>query len=350
MEFLAVLAVAGLALGIINGISSYNQKQDEIDYSRQKDSLDAAEKNISELESYIGSIETGYTDLNDYLDEIDSLQSLVTSNQEYVSIYENILAGDRTGSEEARNIATLENNISIATSNIEAYARQKQLAETNAQNYLTQSAIEKKEAIKTGLSTYSDIMKQRSISNVMASSTGTIKGAYSSAALRQQNELMDYIGVDMKFNADGEGGSFVGKYILLQNQINAQINTNNENIRLLGVNKQQAEMEKTKAQGDLDTQMDNLESEYNKITGETGSLRSNQKAIELQRQNYEIAKSNLNLYKSNAINSLKSYRENAKAAGMTDDDIKKELKGLKNKYDGTEVNDELKSILDEIFA
>lgn len=350
MGFLAVLAVAGVALSTIYAISSYNQNQDEIEYSRQQDSLKAAEQNISSLESYIGSIESGYISLDGYLDKIDSLQSLITSDQEYVGIYESILEGDRTGSEEARDIATLENNISIAASKIEAYKRQKQLAETNAKNYLAQSAIEKTEAVNTGLSEYSDMMKQRSMSNVMASSTGAIRGAYSSAALRQQNKLMDYIGVDAKFNTDGEGGSFLSKYILLQNQINAQINANNEDIQLLEVSKQQSEMEKTKAQGDLDTQMENLESKYNKVTGDTGSLKSNQKALEQQRQNLELAKSNIKLYKANAINALKSYRENAKAGGKSNQEIKKELEALNNKYDGAEVNEELKSMLDEIFA
>ena len=349
MGFLAVLAVAGAALGIIGAVSSYNQKQDEIDYQKQQSYLTAAEKNIGDLNSYLGQLEIGY-DLSSYLDDIDSLQSLITSDQEYVSIYENILNGDRTGSEEARNLAVLENNISITDSNIEAYLRQQQLAETNAQNYLKKASLDKKDAVETGVSTYTDMMKQRSISNVMASSSGAIKSSYSSAALRQENEMMNYIGVDMKFNTGVEGGSFVDKYILLENQITAQINANNENIRLLGESKLQAEMEKTRAQGDLDTQLEKLESEYNRVTGDNGSIASNQRAIERQRQNMEIAKSNLNLWKSNAIKSLESYRENAKNAGMSDADIKNELNAIKNKYKDTDVSEELKSMLDEIFA
>ena len=73
MGFLAVLAVAGVALSTIYAISSYNQNQDEIEYSRQQDSLKAAEQNISSLESYIGSIESGYITLDGYLESHDSL-------------------------------------------------------------------------------------------------------------------------------------------------------------------------------------------------------------------------------------------------------------------------------------
>lgn len=58
----------------------------------------------------------------------------------------------------------------------------------------------------------------------------------------------------------------------------------------------------------------------------------------------------MNLWKKNAIDSLKSYRDNAKNAGMSDAEINKEIKALKDVYNDTNVSKELKSIIDEIFA
>lgn len=346
--------IAGvIASAIVSGVGiyvSHKDKENEIAYTKQQDALNLSNQNKNDIASYLSQIESSYSNIDQYLKEIDSIQSIVTSDQEYVGIYEQILNGDRTGSEEARNLAVLENNISIADSNIEAYLKQQQLAETNAQNYLKQASIEKKNAVEAGISSYSDMLKQQSMSNVMASSSGASKSAYSSAALRQENQIMNYIGVDMKFNRDVEGGSFVDNYILLENQILAQINSNNESIRLLGESKQQAEMEKTRAQGDLDTQFEKLESEYNRVTGDNGSIASNQRAIDTYQQSIEMAKANLNLWKTNAIDSLKSYRNNASAAGISESEVNSYINSLKDGYKDKELPDDVKKALDEIFA
>lgn len=345
MEWLIVGAIA--AVGAVAAVVSYNQNKDELEYQKKQAALTNATNNNNDLISYLGKIQSGQDDINEYLNNIDSLQSLITSDQEYIEIYEDILAGDRTGSEEARNLATLENNIDIASSNIESYQKQQQLAEKNAQNYLKEASISKKEAVDTGLQSYSELMKQRSLSNLYASASGAIKSSYSSSALKYENQLMEYIGVDMKFNS--EGGSFVDKYILLENQISAQIFSNNEQIRLLSESVDQAEMEKEKAQGDLDTQMEKYESQYDLITGENGSLASNTKAIRRAQLNILLKKANIQMWKKNAITSLKDYRENAKNAGISEADINENISNIKDSYLDADIDEGLKSIIADIF-
>lgn len=345
MEWLIVGAIA--AVGAVAAVVSYNQNKDELEYQKKQAALTNAANNSDSLISALGQIQQGQDRIDQYLNDIDSLQSLVTSDQEYIGIYEDILAGDRTGSEEARNLATLENNIDIASSNIEAYQKQQQLAEKNAQNYLKEASISKKEAVDTGLQSYSELMKQRSLSNLYASASGAIKSSYSSSALKYENQLMEYIGVDMKFNS--EGGSFVDKYILLENQISAQIFSNNEQIRLLSESVDQAEMKKEKAQGDLDTQMEKYESQYDLITGENGSLASNTKAIRRARLNIALNRAIIQMWKNNAINSLKDYRENAKNAGISEAEINENINGIKNPYLDADIDEEMKSIIEDIF-
>ena len=398
MGWLIGIAIAGLVIGtgaaIVNGIQGNEELENQKKAQANKEESDAI--------GFIGTDETTLQEnlsaIQQYLETISGLESEISANEynagvnnEWLADYQAMLAGtadrnnvlnntltelnakvdEATGSlTEAQNNLALSNTaLDLGNTRLELQTDAKTLAEKVLQQrqnesatYLQTAALQKEASVNQGYTSYAEMMKQKSLANVVAGSTGSVKGAYSSAALVQENNIRKYVGSDLKFNQDGNfdsasSGAFAREFNALTSQINDQISLNNISILSAQADVSSAQYNIDAATADIEQLTAAVTAAENDVTVAENAKASAENAVIAKKQEWEINKESLEnqnadwekanelkkksiteyatsvaLLQNNAIAALKDYRKYAKTAGKTDQEIADFEKQYKDAY------------------
>ena len=398
MGWLIGIAIAGLLIGggaaVVSGIQGNQELENQKKAQANKEESDAI--------GFIGTDETTLQEnlsaIQQYLETISGLESEISANEynagvnnEWLADYQAMLAGtadknnvlnntltelnakvdEATGSlTEAQNNLALSNTaLDLGNTRLELQTGAKPLAERVLQQrqnesatYLQTAALQKEASVNQGYTSYAEMMKQKSLANVVAGSTGSVKGAYSSAALVQENNIRKYVGSDLKFNQDGNfdsasSGAFAREFNALTSQINDQISLNNISILSAQADVSSAQYNIDAATADIEQLTAAVTAAENDVTAAENAKVSAENAVIAKKQEWEINKESLEnqnadwekanelkkksiteyattvaLLQNNAIAALKDYRKYAKTAGKSDQEIADFEKQYKDAY------------------
>ena len=398
MGWLIGIAIAGLLIGggaaVVSGIQGNQELENQKKAQANKEESDAI--------GFIGTDETTLQEnlsaIQQYLETISGLESEISANEynagvnnEWLADYQAMLAGtadknnvlnntltelnakvdEATGSlTEAQNNLALSNTaLDLGNTRLELQTDAKNLAERVLQQrqnesatYLQTAALQKEASVNQGYTSYAEMMKQKSLANVVAGSTGSVKGAYSSAALVQENNIRKYVGSDLKFNQDGSfdsasSGAFAREFNALTSQINDQISLNNISILSAQADVSSAQYNIDAATADIEQLTAAVTAAENDVTAAENAKVSAENAVIAKKQEWEINKESLEnqnadwekanelkkksiteyatsvaLLQNNAIAALKDYKKYAKTAGKTDQEIADFEKQYKDAY------------------
>lgn len=398
MGWLIGIAIAGLLIGGGAAVVSGIQGNEELENQKKAQ----ANKEESDAIGFIGTDETTLQEnlsaIQQYLETISGLESEISANEynagvnnEWLADYQAMLAGtadknnvlnntltelnakvdEATGSlTEAQNNLALSNTaLDLGNTRLELQTDAKNLAERVLQQrqnesatYLQTAALQKEASVNQGYTSYAEMMKQKSLANVVAGSTGSVKGAYSSAALVQENNIRKYVGSDLKFNQDGNfdsasSGAFAREFNALTSQINDQISLNNISILSAQADVSSAQYNIDAATADIEQLTAAVTAAENDVTAAENAKVSAENAVIAKKQEWEINKESLEnqnadwekanelkkksiteyattvaLLQNNAIAALKDYRKYAKTAGKSDQEIADFEKQYKDAY------------------
>lgn len=285
-------AIIGIGVGIGSSISNRNYKKQQLELQEKQAAQDM-------VTSSKGTLNTSYSTIQSTLEKIDAKQTEISDNEyniqvnnDWLKMYQDMLNG--TGDEDN----VLQSQYDVLSKNIE-------LQQHVADAYLKSSAIARQQAVDTGYSSYAEMMKQKSMMNVMAGAAGEVQGAYSNAALRQQNQIRQFVGDDLRFNTSGtvEGlgsGSLLQEMAIIDDQISLQIESNNLNLLA--------------AQNNLKQQMYEWGTEAETRTHSNEDMEAaNKKNLET----IEIYKATIKEAQETARDALKDFIANAETSGMT---------------------------------
>ena len=398
MGWLIGIAIAGLLIGggaaVVSGIQGNQELENQKKAQAQKEKNDAI--------GYIGTdattLQENLSVIQQYLEIISGLESEISANEynagvnnEWLADYQAMLAGtadknnvlnntltelnakvdEATGSlTEAQNNLALSNTaLDLGNTRLELQTDAKNLAERVLQQrqnesatYLQTAALQKEASVNQGYTSYAEMMKQKSLANVVAGSTGSVKGAYSSAALVQENNIRKYVGSDLKFNQDGNfdsasSGAFAREFNALTSQINDQISLNNISILSAQADVSSAQYNIDAATADIEQLTAAVTAAENDVTAAENAKTSAENAVIAKKQEWEINKESLEnqnadwekanelkkksiteyatsvaLLQNNAIAALKDYKKYAKTAGKSDQEIADFEKQYKDAY------------------
>ena len=398
MGWLIGIAIAGLLIGggaaVVSGIQGNQELENQKKAQANKEESDAI--------GFIGTDETTLQEnlsaIQQYLETISGLESEISANEynagvnnEWLADYQAMLAGtadknnvlnntltelnarvdEATGSiTEAQNNLALSNTaLDLGNTRLELQTGAKTLAERVLQQrqnesatYLQTAALQKEASVNQGYTSYAEMMKQKSLANVVAGSTGSVKGAYSSAALVQENNIRKYVGSDLKFNQDGNfdsasSGAFAREFNALTSQINDQISLNNISILSAQADVSSAQYNIDAATADIEQLTAAVTAAENDVTAAENAKASAENAVIAKKQEWEINKESLEnqnadwekanelkkksiteyatsvaLLQNNAIAALKDYKKYAKTAGKSDQEIADFEKQYKDAY------------------
>ena len=398
MGWLIGIAIAGLLIGggaaVVSGIQGNQELENQKKAQANKEESDAI--------GFIGTDETTLQEnlsaIQQYLETISGLESEISANEynagvnnEWLADYQAMLAGtadknnvlnntltelnakvdEATGSlTEAQNNLALSNTaLDLGNTRLELQTDAKNLAERVLQQrqnesatYLQTAALQKEASVNQGYTSYAEMMKQKSLANVVAGSTGSVKGAYSSAALVQENNIRKYVGSDLKFNQDGNfdsasSGAFAREFNALTSQINDQISLNNISILSAQADVSSAQYNIDAATADIEQLTADVTAAENDVTAAENAKVSAENAVIAKKQEWEINKESLEnqnadwekanelkkksiteyatsvaLLQNNAIAALKDYKKYAKTAGKSDQEIADFEKQYKDAY------------------
>ena len=398
MGWLIEIAIAGLVIGAGAAVVSGIQGNEGLENQKKAQ----ANKEQSDAIGLIGTDETTLQEnlsaIQQYLETISGLESEISANEynagvnnEWLADYQAMLAGtadknnvlnntltelnakvdEATGSlTEAQNNLALSNTaLDLGNTRLELQTDAKNLAERVLQQrqnesatYLQTAALQKEASVNQGYTSYAEMMKQKSLANVVAGSTGSVKGAYSSAALVQENNIRKYVGSDLKFNQDGNfdsasSGAFAREFNALTSQINDQISLNNISILSAQADVSSAQYNIDAATADIEQLTAAVTAAENDVTAAENAKASAENAVIAKKQEWEINKESLEnqnadwekanelkkksiteyatsvaLLQNNAIAALKDYKKYAKTAGKSDQEIADFEKQYKDAY------------------
>lgn len=398
MGWLIGIAIAGLVIGAGAAVVSGIQGNEELENQKKAQ----AQKEQSDAIGFIGTDETTLQEnlsaIQQYLETISGLESEISANEynagvnnEWLADYQAMLAGtadknnvlnntltelnakvdEATGNlTEAQNNLALSNTaLDLGNTRLELQTDAKTLAEKVLQQrqnesatYLQTAALQKEASVNQGYTSYAEMMKQKSLANVVAGSTGSVKGAYSSAALVQENNIRKYVGSDLKFNQDGSfdsasSGAFAREFNALTSQINDQISLNNISILSAQADVSSAQYNIDAATADIEQLSAAVTAAENDVTAAENAKASAENAVIAKKQEWETNKESLEnqnadwekanelkkksiteyattvaLLQNNAIAALKDYRKYAKTAGKSDQEIADFEKQYKDAY------------------
>lgn len=387
-------AFVGAGAAVVSGIQNNEALKNQKKAQAQKEKNDAI--------GYIGTdattLQENLSVIQQYLETISGLESEISANEynagvnnEWLADYQAMLAGtadknnvlnntltelnarvdEATGSlTEAQNNLALSNTaLDLGNTRLELQTDAKNLAERVLQQrqnesatYLQTAALQKEASVNQGYTSYAEMMKQKSLANVVAGSTGSVKGAYSSAALVQENNIRKYVGSDLKFNQDGNfdsasSGAFAREFNALTSQINDQISLNNISILSAQADVSSAQYNIDAATADIEQLTAAVTAAENDVTAAENAKVSAENAVIAKKQEWEINKESLEnqnadwekanelkkksiteyatsvaLLQNNAIAALKDYKKYAKTAGKSDQEIADFEKQYKDAY------------------
>lgn len=234
---------------------------------------------------------------------------------DWLSDYQNMVAGDRT---------------SIIGQQVQTYENAVTTAQAQSNLYNTQAAMQKDQLNEQGFQNYAQMMKQKSFANMVAGATGERQGAYSAAAVNQQNMISKYVGIDNAFNTTNSEqyqsgqGNFLRTMTALNQEISTQKTINDASLFA--------------ARANLNAYRDNLETTSDQYTFQVGQMTE---SITKLRETIATELQSIKTNQDSVIaEKLKSWKKNAEELKMEDDEINQFLNSKGYEYDST--NDTVK--------
>ena len=195
-EWLRVLQGV-LSFGISeNHMSGYGKLDD--DYNAYLDDVELLESYEEQLNSIQGQLIGYQNEADKYRGQIEDLTQQKTESEDWLEDYRQMLEGE--GDDD--NLLLQQDQINSA--NLES-------AEKDLAAYRDSSALELDSLITSGFSEYTEKRNDQAVVNIYASATGSVVGAFNSAARRSRNAIRAFVGDDMKFNEAAEGTSIQGR-------------------------------------------------------------------------------------------------------------------------------------------
>lgn len=278
-----------------NRITNYNTATSTSSSSMQQmnDSLNAIEQNELAIDTQRSTIET-YT--------------------EWLENYHKMLNGDRSETELGLQLSNLELQKQSYEGNVLLLQQQEQLAQQNAADYLLSSALQKENAYNTAFGNYTTMLKNQSLLNVAASAGSGKSSAYSMQSLLYNQQLKNYVGVDLRFNAtnetgstDASEGSFLREFTSLTQQIKTQ--SDNLNYAIMAAQKNIADNAANIQQSENAIKSFYLESETQANEYAAG-IEDAKESIKRFEDAIEREKENAKLWQTNLLNSMNAIIEN----------------------------------------
>lgn len=307
MFLFLTLATAFTAIGAKMYFDAENER-----YNRRQTSLNMANDYINTLNSQYDILSKSYTELNilekNYNDAVYNKQV----NLDLIDQYTNALNSD-TGELNKDNQFLSQKyllNQQLNNINSETALYQKTQAE-NQKNYVISS-----------FSDYAQMMKDKSIQNVLAGASGNKGNVYHVENLIANNQLRDFIGSDMTFDYnESDGGSFSRMYILQQEAIQEQVKTYEYNANAIMANLYQGDQKYRDQIKALTYTNEGFDSIINDYTSDETTINS--------RKYYENA---MKRAQENAISALNEYKKNAEEGGVDSKEIDRVVNQYKEKF------------------
>ena len=269
-------------MGLLSWLSNEEKleeqkKQNKI--TNYSNATDTATTSMNQIEESLNAIEENEL-------AIDTQQSTIDTYNEWLENYQKMLNGDRSETELGMQLYNLE---SSAT-----------LAKQSAADYLLSSALQKESTYNTAFNDYTTMLKNQSLLNVAASSGGGKSSAYSMQSLLYQQQLKNFVGVDLKFNATNDTGSTAqseGSFLREFTSLTQQIKTQTDNLNYAAI----------AAQNAVKTFYLQSETQANEYTE---GIKDAQNSIERFKEAIEQEKENAKTWQTNLLQSMEMMLEN----------------------------------------
>lgn len=258
------------------------KNQRDAEYQKQQNAINMANNYLSTLDTQYSALNEALSNLKllekDYNDAIYNKQV----NLDLIEQYNAALNSDK---------GVLDENNEFLT---QKYLLNQQLENLDSEKelYKETSAQSQKDYVINSFSQYAEMMREKSIQNVVASASGNKGTAYSIDSLVKNNQIKDFIGEDLTFNYDGESnlGSFAQTYSLQKQAIDEQVkayeyNANAIMANLISMNQDFEDMIKS-----LTNTNEGLDSIINDYEGESiNSKKYYEEAMKRAQDNAKVA-------------------------------------------------------------
>lgn len=301
-------AIVGTGLAINSAVQNYNNAS----YNRQQSSLNMANDYLGTLNSQYDILSKSFTELSvlekNYYDAIHNKEVNIDLIEQYTQAL-NSETGELSQDNQFLSQKYLLNQ-QLNNINSETELYEKTQAE-NQKNYVISS-----------FSDYAQMMKDKSIQNVLAGASGNKGNVYNIENLIANNQLRDFIGSDMIFDYnESSEGSFSRMYILQQEAIKEQVKTYEYNANAIMANLYKVDQEYRDQIEALTYTNEGFDSIINDYISDEFNMNS--------RKYYESA---IKRAQENAISALAEYRKNASAGGIDSKEIDRVTNQYKEKF------------------
>lgn len=301
-------AIVGTALAINSAVQNYNNAA----YNRQQSSLNMSNDYLNTLNSQYDILSKSLTELSvlekNYYDALHNKEVNIDLIEQYKAAL-NSETGELSKDNQFLSQKYLLNQ-QLNNINSETELYEKTQAE-NQKNYVISS-----------FSDYAQMMKDKSIQNVLAGASGNKGNVYRIENLIVNNQLRDFIGSDMIFDYNESAeGSFSRMYILQQEAIKEQVKTYEYNANAIMANLYKVDQEYKDQIEALTYANEGFDSIINDYISDESNMNS--------RKYYESA---MKRAQENAISALNEYRKNASAGGISSKEIDRVVNQYKEKF------------------
>ena len=288
-----------------NEVFEEQKKQNKI--TNYSNATDTATTSMNQLEESLNAIEENEL-------AIDTQQSTIDTYNEWLENYQKMLNGDRRETELGLQLSNLELQKQSYEGNTLLLQQQEQLARQSAADYLLSSALQKENTYNSAFNDYTTMLKNQSLLNVAAGSGVGKSSAYSMQSLLYTQQLKNFVGVDLKFNATNETGStaqsegsFLREFTSLTQQIKTQ--SDNLNYAILAAQKNITDNAANIQQSENAIKSFYLQSET-QANEYTEGIKDAQNSIERFKEAIEQEKANAKTWQTNLLQSMEMMLEN----------------------------------------
>lgn len=312
MGFAIFLGISSLIVGTAAAVNSAVQNQNNASYNRQQSSLNMANDYLATLNSQYDILSKSLTELSilekNYYDAIHNKEVNIDLIEQYTQALNSETGELSQDNQFLSQKYLLNQQLNNINSETELY---KKTQEENQKNYVINS-----------FSDYAQMMKDKSIQNVLAGASGNRGNAYRIENLIANNQLRDFIGSDMIFDYNESAeGSFSRMYILQQEAIKEQVKTYEYNANAIMANLYKVDQEYRDQIEALTYANEGFDSIINDYMSDESNMNS--------RKYYESA---MKRAQENAISALAEYRKNASAGGIDSKEIDRVTNQYKEKF------------------
>ena len=309
---LLFLGIASAIVGTGLAINAAIENQNNAEYNRQQSSLNMGNDYLATLNSQYDILSKSLTELNilekNYYDALHNKEV----NLDLIGQYTQALNSE-TGE-------LSQDNQFLS----QKYLLNQQLNNINSETELYEKtqAENQKNYVINSFSDYAQMMKDKSIQNVLAGASGNKGNVYRIENLIANNQLRDFIGSDMIFDYNESAeGSFSRMYILQQEAIKEQVKTYEYNANAIMANLYKISQDYKDQIEALTYANEGFDSIINDYMSDESNMNS--------RKYYESA---MKRAQENAISALAEYRKNASAGGIDSKEIDRVTNQYKEKF------------------